>query len=185
MSSTQERFIDRNDDIDIATFRFSYAELRAVGKQPLMVDPAAWPPRHPASGQAAVLLGFPRSTRIFTSLSEVHFGLYVAFPRISSVSDLQITCPFDREAWGDLAGLPLPVEGMDMGGVSGGPLLLPMCQSDGSWVLVLGGVIVEAPADGMSFETVIASAAHFIRADGRIDPGSAPMRFMQLKQRQP
>jgi hypothetical protein len=57
--------------------------------------------------------------------------------------------------------------GFDMGGMSGGPLLLPYGSEDGEWYYWLGGVICEARS-GTVFETVVAVRAHFINQDGTI-----------------
>jgi hypothetical protein len=54
-----------------------------------------------------------------------------------------------------------------MGGMSGGPLLLPLGNDDGAWRFCLGGVISEARS-GEDFETVVAVRAHFINPDGSI-----------------
>lgn len=179
-----ERLIDIDRDLDIATFKFTHGELREVGKQAIAIDTADWPSMRPATGQAAILLGYPLSSRLWLSPTEISFGLYGAIAMISTAGDRRITCPFEREVWGAWGDLALPPEGAALGGLSGGPLLLPTGRADGSWDMQLGGVIVQGPPGSNSFETVIACPAHYIRSDGRIERGSAPMRFMQLgKQR--
>jgi hypothetical protein len=103
------------------------------------------------------------------------FGLYTALPRINSASDRQITCPFEREFWIDAMGRGLPPRGFDLGGLSGGPLLIPI-ENEGVWNLFLGGVISEAHSSH-DYETVVSVPAHFIAWDGSIrSEGSAPIR---------
>jgi hypothetical protein len=170
----ERRLVGRRPSIDIATFDFSYDELRAVQKQALLVDPNDWPPPHPFSGQGAIVSGFPGSLRLWTNWNAVNFGLYSGHLRINNASDRSITCPFEREYWIDTMGHGLPAEGLDLGGISGGPLLMPM-ETGGSWSLQLAGVVSEAPSG--SFETVVSVPAHFIASDGTIyDERSAPVR---------
>jgi hypothetical protein len=69
----------------------------------------------------------------------------------------------------------LPPQGFDLGGISGGPLLIPM-DTDGVWNFYLGGVISEAHTS-RAYETVVSVPAHFIAEDGTIRAeGSIPVR---------
>jgi hypothetical protein len=171
----ERRLIGLGQDVDIATFDFTYDEMRIVGKQALVVaDPASWPPPHPFPGQGAFLAGFPAASRFWLTSRSVSFGLYTASPRINTASDRQITCPFEREYWIDPIGHGLPPRGFDLGGISGGPLLIPM-DVDGIWNFSLGGVISEAHTSP-HYETVVSTPAHFIAWDGTIRAeGSAPV----------
>jgi hypothetical protein len=70
----------------------------------------------------------------------------------------------------DLSGAGLPPHGYDIGGVSGGPLLMPtLLREDGVEGVIwrFAGVIVQAAA-GQLFEQVVAVRAHYIQSDGRI-----------------
>jgi len=155
----ERRLVGLGQNVDIATFDFTYEELRNVGKQPLVVcDPASWPPPHPFSGQGAFLAGFAGASRLWLTSRSVSFGLFTASPRINSASDRQITCPFEREYWIDPMGRGLPPRGFDLGGISGGPLLIPM-DTDGVWNFYLGGVIAEAHTS-RDYETVVSVPAH-------------------------
>jgi hypothetical protein len=160
--------------IDIVTLDVSFDELKRIGKQALVADVASWPPPHPMAGQTATLAGFPGVSRLWTNWRSISFGLYVGSPGINSVSDRKITCPFEREYWVDTLGNGLPPRGFDLGGISGGPLLMPM-EVDGVWNLHLAGVISEARTS-RDYETVVSIPAHFIAADGSINERSAPVR---------
>jgi hypothetical protein len=93
---------------------------------------------------------------------------------INNASDRSITCPFERGHWIDITGRGLPSSGLDLGGISGGPLLMPM-EIGGAWYLQLAGVVSEAPS--ASFETIVSVPAHFIGVDGTVlDERSAPNR---------
>jgi hypothetical protein len=171
----EQRLRGLRDNVDIATFDFTYDELRRIGKQALVVDGKSWPPPHPFSGQGAFLAGFPGTSRFWIDQRSISFGLYIGKAIINTASDQRITCPFEREYWIDVLGHGLPPQGLDLGGISGGPLLIPMDQ-DGVWWFHLGGVISEAHTS-KDYETVVGVPAHFIAPDGTInDQRSAPIR---------
>jgi hypothetical protein len=164
-----------SEGIDIATFDIAWDELRRVGKQAIAVDASNWPPPHPFSGQTTFLVGFPGAARFWLNTRAISFGQFVAMQPVGTAADQAVTCPFERQYWIDTLGNGLPSEGCDLGGISGGPLLLPM-ETGGTWSMVLGGVISEAQSVG--FETVVSVPAHFIAADGAVnDKRSAPIRF--------
>jgi hypothetical protein len=83
------------------------------------------------------------------------------------VNDRNIICRFNRENWIKIDGIDLPVPGADLGGISGGPLLLPYQDGNGVWDLFLGGTISEAQTS-IDFGTVVSTRAHFINPDGSI-----------------
>ena len=58
----------------------------------------------------------------------------------------------------------LPPELSDIGGISGGPLLLPLEGNNGEWNLVLAAVI----SNGAFGAIVHATRAAFINEDGRV-----------------
>lgn len=66
----------------------------------------------------------------------------------------------------DLGEQGLPPIGHDIGGISGGPFLIPTLEASSiRWQV--GGVIVQA-ATGELFEQVIAVRADYILPDGRL-----------------
>lgn len=87
-------------------------------------------------------------------------------PPITSVTDHQIACRFNREKIIDFSGSGLPPIGYDIGGVSGGPMLMPTLVRQGV-VWRFAGVVVQA-ATGDLFEQIVAVRAHYIQPDGRI-----------------
>jgi hypothetical protein len=170
----EARLLGYRSGIDIATFEFTYDELAKIETRAIVSTVETWPPLHPFSGQAAYLAGFPGVSRLHTGPHELNFGLYTALTAVNAAGDARITCPFDRGLWVDTLGQGLPPEGMPLGGMSGGPLLLPL-EQNGEWSLQLGGVISEAPK--ASFETVVSIPAHFIAFDGTIrSENSRPIR---------
>jgi hypothetical protein len=155
--------IDRN--LDIAIFDFSYDDLIKMGKQ--AVETVHWPPPAPSADSAVFFGGFPGNSRFWLGASAVSFGLYMGHTPITTITDRQITCRFDREAFIPVAGLKTPPPGTDLGGMSGGPLLVPLGTEEGVWHYCLGGVITQAQMS-KDFEIVVAVRAHFINSDGTI-----------------
>jgi hypothetical protein len=166
----ETQLISCRDDLDIATFRVSASEAKQIDKPIVMLaDPPHWEPLNPAAGNFAFLAGFPAQTRGMTASGHFVTAPYFAMPPITSVTDRQIACRFDREKMIDLGGSGLPPPGYDIGGISGGPLLMPTLVRDGVEGVVwrLGGVITEA-ARGEIFDQIVTVRAHYIQPDGRI-----------------
>jgi hypothetical protein len=163
--------------VDIATFQFSYDELREVRKQAIRVDNAeSWPPVLPFTGQGVYMAGFPAASRLWLPSHSLSYGLSVASTVVTSTSDKQITCRFEREHWIDVAGLGLPAKGYSLGGISGGPLLMAMDEGD-VWNWQLAGIVSQAHTSGdLDFETVVSTPAHFIAFNGSINTWSLPIR---------
>jgi len=163
------------DRVDIATFHVTPDDLRTIGKEAVIAPLGSWPPHHPFAGQQARLAGFPGVARLWISEREISFGLYSAGPAVGCSSETRITFPFERETWVDSLGRGLPPKGMDLGGMSGGPVLFPT-ERDRDWSLNIGGVISEMPTSP-DYEMVVAVPAHYIASDGKVlDERSAPLR---------
>lgn len=156
------RSSDSSPACDIATFDVTRNEISRTGKQAVLTSP--WPPPTPVVNQAAFLVGFPGTLRFWLSRKAMTFGLYNGLGPITALSDTTIKCAFEREFWVAAAGDRLPLPGQDLGGMSGGPVLLPL-EADGAWHLTLAGVISRAVFN----EVVYATRAHIILPDGMID----------------
>jgi hypothetical protein len=157
-------------DLDIATFRVATSEVQKIGKAIVTSGPPTWGPLNPEIGNFAFFAGFPAQTRGITPGGNFATAPYFAMTPITSVTDHQISCRFDREKSIDFSGGGLRPQGYDIGGVSGGPLLMPTLVREGSVEGVIwrfAGVIVQAAAGDM-FEQVVAVRAHYIQPDGRI-----------------
>ncbi len=163
----QERIIDCGTDrrVDIATFQIEASELATLGKQIVTGTDGAWA-APPNPGEIALFGGFFGSQRIVTNSSEVSFGMHIAMTPVTDLTDHQIRCRFERKNWVDVRGLGLPLPGFDLGGVSGGPLLVPTFIND-QWTWRLAGVVSEAQMH-REYEAIIAERAHFILPNGRI-----------------
>jgi hypothetical protein len=158
------RLIDRNPDLDLATFQFKYEEL--IGAEKQAIDATNWPPPEPIEGNIAFFGGFPARGRVRVG-EKVGFGRYLGLQPITVVNDRQIVVRFRREDWIEVDGMGLPPPGLDLGGMSGGPILLPLDDGNGVWHLFLGGTITQA-SSSPDLEAVVAIRAHFINPDGSI-----------------
>jgi hypothetical protein len=163
----EAHLIDCNDDLDIATFRISAKMLGQIDKPILHPDPPNWASLNPAENEFAFFAGFPAQGRGITPTGRMFAAVpYFAMPPITRVTDRQITCRFERDKMIDFSGSGLPPQGYDIGGVSGGPMLMPTLTDHGI-IWRFAGVIVEAAA-GALFEQVVAVRATFIQPNGRI-----------------
>ncbi len=162
----EDQLVSCRDDLDLATFRMSSGQIKEIGKSIVPPSPPQWAPLEPKIGNFAFFAGFPTKSREVTPRGNLVTVPYCAVTPITSVNDHQIACRFDREKSIDFSGRGLPPVGYDIGGASGGPLLVPTLVREGV-VWQFGGVIVQA-AVGVMFEQVVAVRAHYIHPDGRI-----------------
>lgn len=162
----KERLIARgkNYGVDIATFQITPDEI-AAGKRAARGIDGPWP-APPNAGEAVYIGGFPACERDRIAGKDFSFGLHSAIVQLTSFTEHQLCCQFEREHWFDVRGIGLPQVGYDHGGMSGGPMLQPIFK-DGAWDWQLAGVISEA-VSVQDFERVTAVRAHFILPDGRL-----------------
>jgi hypothetical protein len=172
----EERLIDLDEEIDIATFEVGPNEVREVGNTVLTGHQVGWPPPPPQEGGGVLFAGYPGREHRLTAPREIEWGIYGALGIATSVSELDISCQFERENWIDVLSVGLPPEGYSMGGVSGGPMLT-LIEQKGVWSHRLAGVICEGPhpdekddpAATFGLEVLRARRADFIQPDGTID----------------
>jgi hypothetical protein len=161
----RERLIDRGRKADIATYRFSVEEIAASGADVLRGAQGAWPPAPPQEGRGVIFAGYPGAARRVTAPRELEFSAYSALAIADNVTPRDIISTLDREIAVPTAGLEMPPEGFDVGGLSGAPVLT-VIETGGVISWSLGGVIREGTTS--LGETVLAARATFISADGQI-----------------
>lgn len=158
---------ERTREPDIATFRMNAGAVARVGKRPVLAL-GDWPTQ-PTRHQQVIFGGYPGHERVFVSQSEIDFGFYSGMMGASSITEHQIKVMIEREFLVDNTGNGLPPAGYGLGGISGGPLLVPE-YGEAGWYFRLGGVVSEAPgprpADEVIIEMVVADRAEFIQSDG-------------------
>jgi hypothetical protein len=162
--------------IDIATFRITADEIRALSKTTLMGIQKAWPPRPPQQDKGVYYAGFPGVERRWVSLRDVSFGIAPGGGVANSVSDTDVSSLIEREHIIATLGGGIPPENFDFRGISGGPMLYVVEGVLRSWALA--GVIYEGPSTSddsneaiPGLELIRARRAHFINPDGTLDVG--------------
>jgi hypothetical protein len=162
----EAKLIDRDTSTDIATFRLSPEDVAKIDKPVLSSNEANWPPSPANEGDFAFFAGYPAQARGMAPGNYFAAVPYRAMTPITTITDYQITCRFNRDKMLDHSGQGLPPVGYDIGGMSGGPLLIPTLHARGiAWRL--GGVVVEA-AMGELVEKIVAVRPSYILPDGRL-----------------
>jgi len=170
-----ERLIDLDHQIDIATLRISADEVARLGKTIYTGVGKAWPPDPPTRDRGVLLAGFPGRERLFPTSNAIVFGLFSLGGIATSVSDRDICYQIERSELIDILGRGLMPENFDMGGISGGPMLT-IVEQGGLRLTRLAGVVYSGP-DPIAlnkiegFEVVRARRADFLLPDGKLDRG--------------
>jgi hypothetical protein len=170
-----EAVIDHDDDLDLATFELSEAQLHKIGR-PAFGCQEIWPPPAPDHQIQVSLAGYPNY--LFATDAEggvLPKAVYVALPLVEDMTDREIVMKYDPAiARGD-PDIPLPPLGANLSGCSGGPLILTVLI-DGTRLHAFPiGVIVAGPRKEYSqgeftdFDVIRARRSYFIRPDGMIE----------------
>jgi hypothetical protein len=114
----------RSRELDVVLFRISENEARNIG--PCTIGtPRRWPVHPPKAGQLVLVAGYPKGLREENpSAAWIGSGPYSAIFRVTIAEANCCKCMIERR---DLIGFDegrLPEPGADMGGLSGGPVLL-------------------------------------------------------------
>jgi hypothetical protein len=148
LNDLEDRIIARNVEKDIATFRLTEMEVDALDISVLTSHPNT--PLERRGGVAFV--GFPGIQRDLVEVREDNdgavlvlcWGVFPGFGVAASVSERQISFEFDR---GNLAspppGFSAPALDMDLGGMSGGPMLMKCETPSGLEYWAPAGVITQ------------------------------------------
>jgi hypothetical protein len=170
-----ERLIDLDHQIDIATLRISADEVARLGKVVYRGAGKVWPPNPPAKDRGIIFAGFPGRERFFPARNAIVFGLFSLGGIATSVSDRDICYQIERTELIDVLGRGIMPENFDMGGVSGGPMLT-IVEQGGLRLTRLAGIVYSGP-DLISlnkiegFEVVRARRAYFLMPNGQLDRG--------------
>jgi hypothetical protein len=141
-----EALIDIDDDLDIATFKLSDAELAKIPGIPVDCS-LQWPPPRPDCGRLISLAGFPELMREVYSDGSGVFRAYGALAAIDAFSDRQIITTYDpTRDQPFMTGVPAPPLGFNMSGCSGGIVLMPEIK-DGEWRFFVIGLIADGTRD--------------------------------------
>ncbi|MDO8271307.1 MAG: hypothetical protein Q7U82_05200 [Gammaproteobacteria bacterium] len=166
----QQRLISKGskDYIDVATFELTQRELAEFSGRTLSGDQDLWPPAPPKEGWAAVVAGYPGVERIQRAQFECSFGVTCFNIPVSSVSEYQFVCAFERQHWIDEFGKGLPGINFDFGGISGAPVLSLIMRDSGIATWRLAGVAYQAGGSEISEGILFANHARIIGSDGNV-----------------
>lgn len=159
------QLIDRNVELDIATIRPTEAQLATIlrgeeiGTQ--VVRPVEWPPTPPRAGDYIAFGGYPAPLRTEVAFDELEFGTWsVGAMQLSSTSDRQFVCAFDRERWSHSYGNDNHLQLRIFGGMSGGPVFIARgLRHD------LVGIIKEYSTD---YDAIFFASLQWVEPSGRI-----------------
>jgi len=114
----------RDSERDIVLLRISEDEARRIGPCTIS-SPPKWPPSLPQEGQLVLVAGYPKALREEDPSSGwIGAGPYSAVFRVTTVGEGYCKCHIERKDLISFNGGPLPEPGTEMGGLSGGPVLL-------------------------------------------------------------
>lgn len=109
---------------DVVFLRISAEEAQGIGPC-ITSTPSRWPPPAPDPGQLVLVAGYPGLLRdVDAAGGRIGAGPYSTMLRVTSSGDGYCTCQIAQEDLVSFDGSPLPDPGTNMGGVSGGPVLL-------------------------------------------------------------
>jgi hypothetical protein len=148
--------IDRNVELDIATFHVSGDEIRRAKKIAFTMEPFV-----PQEGKGVFFAGFPATALEQIGPATYNAGIMSGLVVASRVSDRNISCQFEREYM-----VHAPAQPCDMGGLSGAFLAAVMDRL-GVSLWQPAGVIYEFHTN---YEIVMASRLDRVSPDGRFEP---------------
>jgi hypothetical protein len=157
----EQRVISCGQATDIATFRVYERDLADIRFNVLQ---EAWPPIAPADGDLVVFAGWPGHERV-VSPELVRGGAWIGIGK-AQVSASRITIVIDHSEGllSPIPGVPTPPPNLEVGGISGGPVMrIGVREARIGWRL--GGVLIEGAA---GLDVVFAQHADVIQSDGTI-----------------
>lgn len=169
----EERIIDSDPDLDIATFWLLPREIDAAGAAPMSGYQKEWPPDPPLQEDLLAFAGFPGIDRTLFQRT-MRFGYVVANGSATSVNEDTISIQIERDKQTVAFGPPLP-ENFDFRGISGGPVIR-IIESETLRFHVPVGVIFSGPNTSdlngeaiAGFELIRARPIHYILSDGKLE----------------
>ncbi len=118
------RIVWRDRERDIVLLRITQNEAKSIGPC-IITAPPKWPPPALREGQLVLVGGYPKVLREEKQSSGwIGAGPYFAVFKVTSTGPGYCKCVIERKDLISFDGRPLPEAGTDMGGLSGGPVLL-------------------------------------------------------------
>lgn len=168
-----ERIICRHKEMDLATLRFSEAEVREIGRTVVRGHRDNWPPPLPREHTAITYCGFPGVGRTVLEQTNLTFKAVVMQGPRASAHETCISIQIAREQLEQHHGNTAMPLNFNFSGMSGGPALSYARDFPD---MTLQGVIFRGPNPSTDpaqaiegFELISIRPAHFINADGTLD----------------
>jgi hypothetical protein len=118
-----DHIIDAHAAIDIATLRFTPAEVEEIGLTVLTGVQQTWPPRLAEVDGGVTYCGFPGKGTQWRAQREISFGCVPMAGIATSTHETSISIQIEREKMMRVLGDEDMPENFDFGGMSGGPVL--------------------------------------------------------------
>src|SRR5258706_10598934 len=108
---------------DVVLLELTHSEAHNIGGTVASV-PRGWPPASPDQGQCVIISGYPETLREVDATGTIGFGPASTFLEVKSTGEGYFYCQMDHAKLISFNDEPVPTEGTDFGGWSGGPILL-------------------------------------------------------------
>ena len=152
ISDWEDRFIDSDAGLDVATFHLTEAEILNSEIQMFRHAAEKWPPPPPQEDQGVFLMGYPGEGRRVLNKKSVEFSGVSHGVVLTSIGPEELEMRLDRKDLHNIDGSQVQSLEYDLGGFSGAPLLV-VSRKLGP-LFWLGGVVIRQwPPGGSQDQT--------------------------------
>lgn len=167
------KIIDRNTDLDIATFSVTENELAESEAQALDCRGANWPPPKPLESAPISFGGFPEECAIPSLPTNAVFAGFVSLTYVQDITQREIIATYDSNRDSRvIIDERLPDVGANLSGCSGGPVIVHYERNMTHHYCPVGMIIVGAKGEGTGlmagWDMYRFRRIHFIQPDGSI-----------------
>ncbi len=164
-----DRVIDSDPELDVTTFRVSGSEFQAIACRSFQSAPHKWPPQPPDVGKGVFIAGSPGADRRVLDGKGVEFLIETNGLVLTNCDGDELEVKIDRRYLKPTGRVAVPPITKDLGGYSGGPLLVVSAAPLGP-LFWLGGVVFRQllAKDEQDTTTLWARRPTCIRPDGRL-----------------
>jgi hypothetical protein len=118
------RVAKRSIENDIVLLRLSSGEVARIGAC-YTSEPRGWPPPQPKEGQLVLVAGYPKILReVDLEANWIGSGPYSALFKVTNTGPGYFNCQVEQRDLVSFDGNSLPSPDIEIGGLSGGPVLL-------------------------------------------------------------
>ncbi len=181
--------IKRDATLDIATFALTETELAAVPSAAFDCQDV-WPPPTQDIGVTVIVAGYLNA--LFQTDEYLKVLASIAYGSVKPIEDVlerELLMIYDPATARGVDGIPMPPQGANLSGCSGGPVVMPVAWNGGFRMFPIGLIsagankgeeVRERFGGELSFDMIRARRTNFINPDGTIqhpeDTGLLPGR---------